>query len=429
MSNKLNIAIAGLGTVGVGVFKILTREKELISRRTGREIEIVAVSAQNKDKDRGIDLSNIQWLDNAVDLASLDNADLLVELVGGSDGTAKSLAEATLKNGKHFVTANKALIAKHGFNLAELAEKNNCSLLFDAAVAGGVPVLKTIKEGLVANNISKISGILNGTCNFIISVMSKTGRAFDDVLREAQDKGYAEADPSFDIDGIDTAHKLTILSSLCFGTKPAFNKAYIEGIRNLKIEDINFAKKLGFSIKLLGVSNILDNKEVELRVHPTLISQNHELANVEDALGGIKVECDALGPLVMTGAGAGMYETASSVIADICDVAAERKTFPLGISVKNLEQAGYSEIEDHSGEYYLRFEVKDEDGVLSSMASLFSKHGVGFGKVTQEAIDDKSANVILLTHKETEKYVVESLKDIEKEDYCLSKPIMIRIER
>ena len=428
--NNINVAIAGLGTVGTGFFKILSGKSEILSKRTDCEINIFAASARNKNKDRGINLDSVKWYDNPLGFAEDDNIDVVIELIGGDEGVARDLVEQSLKNGKHVVTANKALIAKHGFELAKIAEENNLQLLFDAAVAGGVPIIKNLKESLVANNISKISGILNGTCNFIISKMSDDGRSFEDVLKEAQDKGYAEADPTFDVDGIDAAHKLTIISAIAFGIVPDFEKSYIEGIRNLRLSDIKFAEKLGYNIKLLAICNVTDDGKIEQRVHPVLIDcEKHELANVKDALGGLKLECDELGPFVMTGAGAGMSETASSVVGDVADVAAGRKSFPFGASVSNLKVASFKDITEHKCEYYLNFTVKDEDGVLSSITSILSKNGVGFEKVNQEPMEEGNSNLVIITHDSIESNIISALKEVSAQIYSTKEPVKIRIEK
>lgn len=428
MSNKLKIAIAGLGTVGQGVFKILREKQNLISQKTGKEIEIIAVSARNKTKPRNIELGNIKWFENAVELADLPEVDVIVELIGGGEGTAKELCFKALQNKKNVVTANKALISKCGVELAELAEKNNCRLMIEASVAGGIPVIKTIKESLIGNKITKITGILNGTCNFILSSMFLENKSFADALGEAQKLGYAEADPSFDIDGVDASHKLSILSALAYGIKPNISSIHIEGIRGLDLRDIKYAHLLGYRIRLLANSLLRENGDIEQRVHPALVQFSHEMSNVEGVIGAVKLECDALGPLYLEGAGAGMMQTASAVVADICDIAKGSFAFPFSLPAKNLAEGKFSSIEDHEGEFYLRFTVKDVDGVLSSLTSIFSKNSVGFEKIHQETYDNR-ADVIFITRKEKEKAILASLRQIEKSDYMLEKPVMIRIEK
>lgn len=428
MSDKLKIAIAGLGTVGQGVLKILQEKRDIISQKTGRDIEVVAISARNKSKSRNIDLSKIRWVENTVELADLPEVDVIVELIGGSEGTAKELCFKALQNKKNVVTANKALIAKYGVELAELAEQNNCSLMIEASVAGGIPVIKTIKESLIGNRITKITGILNGTCNFILSSMFLENKPFEDALAEAQNLGYAEADPSFDIDGVDASHKLSILSSLAYGVKPNISSIHVEGIRNLSLRDIKYSHLLGFRIRLLANSLLRKNDQVEQRVHPALVAFSHEMSNVEGVIGAVKLESDALGPLYLEGAGAGMMQTATSVVSDICDIAKENFSYPFSIPSKSLKEGQFSSIEDHEGEFYLRFTVKDVDGVLSSLTSIFSKHSVGFEKIHQDTYDQK-ADVIFITRKEKEKAILASLKQIEKNDYMIEAPVMIRIER
>ncbi len=428
-NKKLKIAIAGLGTVGSGVMKILSEKKQILQQKTGREIEVIAVSARDKNKSRNINLSNILWLENATELANIPEVEAIIELIGGAEGISKELAFKAISNKKHYITANKALLSKYGVELAKLAEENNVSLNFEASVAGGIPVIKTIKEALSGNKITKISAILNGTCNFILSSMYLENKSFEDALLEAQKLGYAEADPSFDIDGIDASHKLSILSGLAYSIKPDFSSIHIEGIRNISLKDIKYAFQFGFRIRLIATSLLRNNGQIEQRVHPSLVSLAHEMAYVDGVLGAVKLECDALGPLYMEGAGAGMMQTASAVISDICDIARGSFSYPFATPSVFLSDAKFSSIEDHEGEYYLRFSVKDEDGVLSSITSIFSKNSVGFEKIHQQANNKESADVVFITRNEKEKAIIASLKQIEKQSYLLEKPIMIRVER
>lgn len=323
-SSQLRLGIAGLGTVGIGVIKIVEDNAGLLSARTGRQVTITAVSARDRGRDRGVDLSAYAWHDNAVDLAADDNVDLVVELMGGSDGPAYALAKACLAAGKPFVTANKALIATHGKELAELAESNEAALRFEAAVAGGIPIIKALTEGLSANNISGLHGILNGTCNYILTRMEREGLPFDEVLADAQRIGYAEADPTFDIDGIDTAHKTAILAAIAFGMAPDIDNLPTEGIRNIVPVDIDYARELGYRIKLLGVARQQDGA-VEVRVHPAMVPLSSPLAKVMDATNAVMVSGDHVGPTGYEGAGAGQGPTASAVVADVVDVA-DRKS-------------------------------------------------------------------------------------------------------
>jgi len=428
MVNRLKIGVAGLGTVGQGVVEILQKNADLIEKRAGQKIEIAAVSARNQGKDRGIDIGGIKWYESAVDLASDKNIDLVVELIGGADGVAYDLCKKALSNGKHVVTANKALIAEHGFELAEKAEKKKVSLMFEAAVAGGIPALKSIREGLSANKFVKAGGILNGTCNYILSAMEQEKRSFDDILKEAQELGYAEADPSFDVDGIDTAHKLSIITSLAYGSKVNSKNIYIEGIRNISPEDIEYAKELGYSIKLLGICNEVGGK-LEQRVHPCLVSADSEIAGVCGVTNAVFAETDALGKFFTSGAGAGKLPTASSVVADIIDVASGRTALPFGIETKELQNKKFVSIDEHEGEYYVLLNVKDVSGVLASITTFFSKENVCVEKMLQKANKNVgTAKIALTTDRIKEKAIKKALKNIGEKEYVIGVPHLIRIE-
>lgn len=429
MNREIKLGIAGLGTVGQGVFKIFESNGATIAKKCDSGIKIVAVSARDKSKDRGIKTEGLTWYEDARDLANDGDVNCIVELIGGADGVAYELCKESLKQGKHVVTANKAMVAKHGFELAQIAEENGVQLLFEAAVAGGIPIIKTIKEGIIGNKITKVAGILNGTCNFILSAMSNEGRAFDDVLKEAQELGYAEADPEFDVEGIDAAHKLTILSSLCFGIKPNFKGSFIEGITKLKVEDIEYARKLGYKVKLLSVSNICKNGNIEQRVHLCLIKKNEQIAGVEGVLGAVSTNCDALGNLTMVGAGAGMMQTASSVVADICDVATGRNSGVFGINSKELIDANFEDIKNHISEYYLRFNVKDKSGVLSSISAILSKYGIGFEKLHQDANEtSNNTDIVIITHESKESEIDASISEINSQPYISESIVKLRVE-
>ncbi len=425
---KLNVGIAGLGTVGVGVYKILTEKKDHFAKKYGCDIKVVAVSARDKTKDRGINLKDIKWFSNPVDLANDKEVDVVVEVIGGADGPAAETVKAALNNGKHVVTANKALLARSGLQLSKIAEERNLALKFEASVAGGIPIIKAMMESLSANKILKVIGILNGTCNFILTKMEKEKRTFDDVLKEAQKLGYAEADPSFDIDGVDAAHKLVILSSLAFGIKPNLDASYIEGIRKITLNDINYANLLGYKIKLLAIANLNSNGEIEQRIHPCVIDKNKDIAQVDGVLGAVKIKCDSLGDAFFTGAGAGMFPTASSVVADVIDIANKSYSKPFIYSEKDLDDGKFSSIDNHESEYYLRFSVKDVDGVLSSIASILSSNKVGFEKIHQEIYEAGKANLVVITHKVKEQSIKNSLKEIAKKDYIVAEPMFIRVE-
>lgn len=426
---KLRVGIAGLGTVGQGVFKIISDKEEYFRKKFDAEISITAVSARDKKKDRGVNFAAVKWYDNAVDLANDPNVDVVVEVIGGAEGPAAELVKAALKNGKHVVTANKALIARSGVELAKLAEEKGVALQFEASVAGGIPIIKAMKEGLSANKISKVIGILNGTCNFILTKMEEEKRGFDDVLAEAQKLGYAEADPSFDIDGVDAAHKLVILSSLAFGIKPNLGASYIEGIRKITLNDISYADHLGYKIKLLAIANMNKNGEIEQRIHPCVIDKTKDVAQIKGVLGAVKVQTDSLGAAFFTGAGAGMLPTASAVVADVIDIANGKYIKPFVYAAKDLGDGKFSKIENHESEYYIRFNVKDEDGVLSSITSILSNNKVGFEKIHQQINKKGEADIVVITHDVKEQNVKKSLAEIGKQKYVVSEPIFIRVEK
>jgi homoserine dehydrogenase len=428
MTKKLKIGLAGLGTVGQGVFKILSEKKEFFAKKFGAEIEIIAVSARDKNKDRGINLSGIKWYESPIELANDKDIDVFVEVIGGAEGVVADAVEVALKNGKHVVTANKALIARKGFELTKIAEDKNIALQFEASVAGGIPIIKAIKEGLSANKINKVIGILNGTCNFILTKMEQEERSFDDVLLEAQKLGYAEADPSFDIDGVDAAHKLVILSALAFGIKPNFAASYIEGIRNVTLNDIKYAEHFGYKIKLLAIANLNKKGEIEQRIHPCLVDVKTDIAQINGVLGAVKVSCDSLGNALFTGAGAGMFPTASAVVADVIDISNNKFIKPFAFAAKDLQEGKFSNIENHVSEYYIRFSVKDEDGVLSSIASILSNNKVGFEKLHQVVQDNKTAHLMVITHKVEEAKIKESLSEVSKQKYIVESPLFIRVE-
>ncbi len=346
--------MAGLGTVGAGVVKLLSQQANLVSLRSGRDIVITAVSAREPNKDRGIDLTGINWCHNPLELATKKNVDVVVELIGGEDGIAKELVETAIADGKHVVTANKALIAHHGTQLARSAEAANVAIAFEAAVAGGVPIVKALREGLVGNKVSRIFGILNGTCNYILSEMRQTGKEFDVVLKEAQDLGYAEANPTFDIDGVDTAHKLSILTSLAFGSEVNFKAVHIEGISQISPLDIEFADDLGYRIKLLGISR-QTGTGIEQRVHPCMVPIDSPIAHIEGVFNAVVAEGDFVGTSMYEGRGAGEGPTASAVVADIIDIARDRILNTFTIPAKELQKSKIVPISDHIGSYYVRF--------------------------------------------------------------------------
>ena len=427
MSDTLRIAIAGLGTVGGGVVKLLAENAALIERRAGRAIEVVAVSARDRTRDRGIDLSGIDWSDDTASLAARDDTDVVVELIGGSDGPALTLARATLAGGKAFVTANKAMIAHHGLELAEAAEKAGTALKYEAAVAGGVPVIKGVREGAAANRIQHVYGILNGTCNYILTTMEATGRPFADVLHEAQALGYAEADPSFDIDGIDAAHKLAILSSLAFGTEIAFPAVAITGIRHVIAADIAEAAALGFRVRLVGIG---DSGPYGLfqRVHPCLVPIDHPLAHVTGSLNAVVVEGNHVGRLLFQGRGAGEGPTASAVVADLIDIARGENGPAFSMPVRDLARAEVAPAGERRGRAYLRFTVVDRPGVLAELTAAMRDAGVSIESMIQRsAVTDGNVLIVMVTHEGPERSVAQALEKLDGSPSLAGPPMLMHI--
>jgi len=408
MSEPLRIALAGLGTVGGGVIRLIETNADLIARRAERRIEIVAVAARDRSKDRGVDLSRYAWEDDMTGMAGRDDVDVVVELVGGSDGPALTLARNTLAAGKDLVTANKAMIAHHGLELAALAEKADAALKFEAAVAGGIPVIKGLKEGVAANEIQRVYGILNGTCNYILSTMEDTGRDFADVLAEAQAKGYAEADPTFDIDGIDAAHKLSILSSVAFGTRIDFKAVTTRGIRRLLAADIAQADALGYYIRLIGMADTevdaSGQRRLVQRVQPHLVHRDHPLAHVDGATNAVVAEGNFVGRLLFQGAGAGDGPTASAVVADLIDIARGDIGAPFSIPVAELGEAPPAETGNRIGSAYIRFNVADRPGALAEITAAMRDAGVSIESLIQKgtpgavAGDADTVLVHMVTH-------------------------------
>ena len=429
MSVPLKIALAGLGTVGAGTLELLAAQADLLERRCGRPIQVTAVSARDRTRDRGVDLSPYLWFDDAVEMAALADADVIVELIGGSDGPAKALTEAAIRAGRHVVTANKAMVALHGLELGAAAEEAGVSLCYEAAVAGAVPVVRAIREGLAANRISRLHGILNGTCNYILTVMRETGRSFDDVLAEAQKLGYAEADPSFDIDGIDTAHKLAILASLAFGTRIDFDDTFVEGIRRISADDIAFASELGYRIKLLGTAELSDGG-IQLRVHPAMVPLNVPIASVEGVLNAVECESDFAGTTVLEGRGAGAGPTASAVVGDLIDIALGRTTPVYGVPVSSLAALPVLPMDAHSGPYYVRLMVYDKPGVFADVAAILRDHEISMEAVLQRSRSTtEPVPVVLKTHEARESAVIDALAAIGKLSAVSEPPHMIRIEQ
>ena len=428
MSEPIKLAVAGLGTVGLGLIELLGKQTDLLSERSGRLIEIVAVSARNKSKDRGLDLSRFKWFDDPVDMAQNASADIFVELIGGSEGTAKDACEAAIAADRHVVTANKALIAEHGIALAIAAEKAGVVLTYEAAVAGGIPIIKALREGLTGNRIERLQGILNGTCNYILTTMRETGRSFEDVLSEAQELGYAEADPSFDIDGVDAAHKLAILSSVAFGTEIDFASVHIEGIRHIAAEDIEYAGEFGYKIKLLGICERTVNG-IQQRVHPAMVPQEAPIGGVEGVFNAVVTEGDFVGTTVLEGRGAGAGPTASAGVSDIVDIATGRLVHAFGVPTASLVPSTPALLEDHSGSYYVRLMVDDQPGVFAEIATELAKHKISIEGVIQRSRSETEAvPVVMTTHETSEAAIQKVLSAFEALDSVRGKPHVIRIE-
>jgi homoserine dehydrogenase len=424
----LTVGLAGLGTVGAGVLTLLRQNADIITARAGRPIAVTAVSARDRSRDRGVTIAGLRWYDDAVALAADPSADVVVELIGGSEGPARALVQAAIEAGKSVVTANKALLAVHGAALAAASERAGIPLAFEAAVAGGIPVIKALREGLAANRISRIAGILNGTCNYILTVMRERGREFSEVLADAQRLGYAEADPSFDIDGVDAAHKLAILAALAFGRPVAFDAVHVEGIRAVSALDIAFATELGYRIKLLGIAREVDGG-IEARVHPCMVPQSSPIATVDGVFNAVVAEGDFVGRVMLEGRGAGAGPTASAVVADLIDIARGRLTPVWGAAFGALSDAPSRPMSTHIGAYYLRLMVVDRPGVIADVTAVLRDHGVSLESMLQRGRSPGEAvPVVLVTHETGETAMRAALARIDALDAVMEPPTMIRIE-
>ena len=431
-SAPLRVGIAGLGTVGASVIRLLERQAQALQGSTGREIIVTAVSARDKSKDRGVAVAGLAWFDDPVGLARSPEIDLFVELIGGAEGPARLAVETALAHGKSVVTASKALLAKHGLNLARLAEENHVALAFEASVAGGIPIVKTLREGLAGNQVERVYGILNGTCNYILSRMELEKLSFDACLAEAQKLGYAEADPTFDIGGFDTAHKLAILASLAFGAKVDPDAISVEGIEQITLADLEAADELGYRIKLLGVAQRTP-EGVEQRVHPTMVEKSSPIAQVMGVTNAVTIDADAVHELTLVGPGAGGGATASAVVADIADIAKGIRSAPFGLPTAMLTQAPRLPMQMHQGGYYIRLSVPDRPGVMAAIATQMGNRGISLESIVQRSRPGKKpsgvATVILLTYATTEHTVREALDAIVADGFVSEKPQVIRIER
>lgn len=428
MAAPLRIGIAGLGTVGAGVVRILQTHGAEIAKRAGRAIEIVAVNAKSQKKKRGVDLSKYEWVNDPLSLASREDIDVVVELIGGDSGVAKQLVEKSLKAGKHVVTANKALLAKHGFELAELAGKSGASLNFEASVAGGIPIIKALREGFAGNKIGGIYGILNGTCNYILTEMRAAKRDFAEVLKEAQEKGYAEADPSFDVDGIDAAHKLTILTALAFGTKPDFKAIDITGIRHISLRDIEFAEELGYRIKLLGIAREQKGR-IAQSLEPCLVPVDSALGSVEGVFNAVFVEGDFVDRAKLEGRGAGAGPTASAVMSDLIDLARGYYLPAFGLETMNLKAAKWAGPEDIASKQYLHLVVLDKPGVIADIAAILRDYKISIETMIQRGRDPgQPVSVVITTHECSRKAIRDAAAKIAKLKTVARKPTVLRIE-
>jgi homoserine dehydrogenase len=428
MARPLSVGLAGLGTVGAGVLSLLRANADVVAARAGRPVAVTAVSARDRGRDRGVPLAGLRWYDDPVALAADPAVDVVVELIGGAEGPARALVEASIAAGKPVVTANKALIAVHGAALAAAAEAAGVTLAFEAAVAGGIPVIKALREGLAANRISRIAGILNGTCNYILTTMRERGREFADVLADAQRLGYAEADPAFDIDGVDAAHKLAILAALAFGRPVDFPAVHIEGIRRISALDIAFAGALGYRIKLLGIATRTE-RGIKARVHPAMVPDSAPIALVEGVFNAVVMDADFAGRVMLEGRGAGAGPTASAVVADLIDLARGRATPVWGAAPGALAPLDSLPMAAHSGAFYLRLMVVDRPGVIADVTAVLRDVGVSLESMLQRGRSPGEAvPVVLTTHETSEAAMQSALGRIAALPTVLEPPTMIRIE-
>lgn len=428
MSKALRLGIAGLGVVGAGVVKIIQKHASLLEARADSSIEIVCVSAKDKNKNRGVDVSGYEWESDPVALAQRPDIDVVVELMGGSEGAARETVSTALESGKSVVTANKALLAHHGVKLATLAESKGVSLNYEAAVAGGIPVIKMLREGLAGNQINSVYGILNGTCNYILTAMRETKRDFDVILKEAQEKGYAEADPSFDVDGIDAGHKLSILSALAFGTPVQFTGMHIEGIRKITAADISFAEEFGYRIKLMGVAKRMNGQFMQLMA-PALVPLDNPMGVIEDVYNAVYIAGDSVETPFISGRGAGQDPTASAVMSDIIDLARGFKVPTFGIPAPKLEKAQWMSFEDTVSRYYIRLTVLDQPGVIADISAILRDQAISIEGLIQRGRDPgQPVTVVVTTHEARCGAMKKAAEQIGALASVVDEPCLIRIE-
>jgi len=428
MTKPLSVAVAGLGTVGAGVLTLLRDNAATITARAGRPIAVTAVSARDRTRDRGVSISGLRWYDDPVALAHDPNVDVVVEAIGGSEGQGADLVRAALAAGKPVVTANKALLAVHGAELADLAESKGVALAYEAAVAGGIPAIKALREGLAANDISRVLGILNGTCNYILTQMRERGIEFAQALSEAQKLGYAEADPAFDVDGIDAAHKLAILAALAFGRPVDFDAVHVEGIRAISALDIKLAEELGYRIKLLGIARRTE-AGIETRMHPCMVPVAHPIARVDGVFNAVVAEGDFVGRVVLEGRGAGAGPTASAICADLIDIARGRTTPVWGVAARDLSRAPSLPMSQRVGAYYLRLMVVDRPGVIADVTAALRDHHISLESMLQRGrAPGEAVPVVVTTHDCEEAQMRAAILRIDALEAVLETPAMIRIE-
>lgn len=426
----LKVGIAGLGVVGAGVLRLLDQHGGMIAARAGRPIKVVAVSARDRRKKRDMPKGGWRWYADAVELAKDPEVEVVVELIGGADGKARALVETALKLGKGVVTANKAMLAMHGAKIAAMAEVKQAPLAFEAAVAGGIPILKALREGLIGNRVERITGILNGTCNYILTEMRETGRDFAEVLKEAQKLGYAEADPSFDVDGVDAAHKLAVLTSLAFNTQVNFSAVHVEGIRHVSAIDIAFAKEFGYRIKLLAIAR-RTSRGIEQRVHPCMVPADTPIAHVDGVFNAVAAEGDYVGRVMFEGRGAGSNPTASAVVADLADLAAGRSAPAFGVPAAKLQPLKAAAMADHVGRYYIRLIVRDQPGVLADVSAVLRDEKISIESLVQRGrseAENQPVAVMLISHEAREADMARAMKRIARLRSVLQPPALIRIE-
>ena len=426
MTLPFRLGIAGLGTVGTGVLDIIQQHAALLSQKICRDIDITAVSARTKHKERNVALSDFDWEQDPIRLASRTDIDVFIELIGGTEGVSKDAIEAALISGKDVITANKAMLAIHGLKLAELAEKNNCCIRYEAAVAGGIPVIKALQEGLIGNNISRVMGVMNGTCNYILTRMEKADMSYEEAFKEADALGFLEADPNLDIGGIDAGHKLAILSAIAFGCPPNFDTISVEGIDQVTIEDIKAAADMGFKIKLLGVAQKTTHG-LEQRMQPCLVPALSPIGQLEGGTNMVVIEGNSVEQLILRGPGAGKNPTASAVVSDICDLARGWKKPTFGLPVRNLLPIKKS-LSDSPARYYLRMLLLDESGTLAKITKVLSDNLISIDRMRQYGHDDKTAPVLIVTHTTTRNAIDRAIAEMTATKVTSQPPVAFRIE-